>query len=66
VTVVEVELTEPLGVVWLAASFAVMFNPEYGVALAVAPTLPEEHVSVFDGLCVQLTKLVGKLFGVKP
>jgi hypothetical protein len=62
---VEVELTEPLGVAWLAVSSALMFKPEYGVALAVAPTLPEEHVSVFDGLCVQLTKLVGKLFGVK-
>jgi hypothetical protein len=66
VTVVEVELTEPLGVAWLAVSLALTLNPEYGVALVVAPTLAEEHVSVFDGLCVQLTKLAGKLFAVKP
>jgi hypothetical protein len=44
---------------------AVILKPEYGVALAVAVTLADKHVSVFDGLCVQLTKLVGKLFAVK-
>jgi hypothetical protein len=61
---VEVELTVLLGVAWLGVSVAVIFKPEYGVALAVAPTPAEEQVSVFV-LCEQLTKLAGKLVGVK-
>jgi hypothetical protein len=53
------------GVDPFAVSLAVTLKPVYAVALAVAVTLAEEHVSVFAGLCEQATKLAGKLFRVK-